>query len=69
MELKQRLKTACAYKGISLAKLAEGLGISRSTFTARIKTQKFTPAEYDKMANILGAKYIYAFEFPDGTRI
>ena len=45
------------------------MGMSQSSISKRLATGKFTKEEYEKMANILGANFIFRFDFPDGTRI
>ena len=45
------------------------MGMSQQTFSSRLKVGKFSKSEYERMAEILGAKFIFRFEFPDGTRI
>lgn len=45
------------------------MGMSQQSMSARLKTGKFTKMEYEQMASILGARFVFRFEFPDGTRI
>lgn len=45
------------------------MGMSQQNFSKRLMVGKFTKEEYERMAEILGAKFIFRFEFPDGTRI
>ena len=54
---------------MSLTELAEKLGMSQQNFSKRLKVGKFTQDELENIAKALGAKYISAFEFPNGTRI
>lgn len=66
----QKIKMALAYKGISEAELARSIGSSPSAFNQRMKTDKFSSSDLERIAAALGAVYIPAsFEFPDGTRI
>ena len=55
--------------GISATELGKRMGMSQQTFSSRLKVGKFSKEEYNKMAELLGAKFIFRFEFPDGTRI
>jgi hypothetical protein len=60
---------ALAYKRMSEANLARQMGTTPSAFNQRMKTDKFSAEDLSKIASILGAVYVSAFEFPDGTRI
>lgn len=65
----QRIKMALAYTGMSEAQLARELDTSPSAFNQRMKTDKFTADELEKIATILNAEYKASFVFPDGTQI
>jgi hypothetical protein len=65
----QRIKMGLAYRNISEAQLARDFGTTPQAFSQRMKTDKFTNAELERIGEIIGAKYISAFEFPDGTRV
>ena len=65
----QKIKLALAYKNMSESELARQLGTSPQAFNQRMKTDKFSSEELSRIANILNAKYISNFEFPDGTVI
>ena len=43
--------------------------MSQQNFSKRLTVGKFTKEEYQKMAKILGAEFIFRFKFPDGTII
>ena len=55
--------------GLSATELGAKMGMSQQTFSSRLKVGKFSKSEYEQMAAISGAKFIFRFEFPDGTRI
>ena len=65
----QKIKLALAYKSMSESELARQLGTSPQAFNQRMKTDKFSSEELARIADILNAKYISNFEFPDGTVI
>lgn len=65
----QKIRMALAYKNLSEAQLAREFGTSPQAFGQRMKTDKFTAEELERIAFILGASYSSTFEFPDGTRI
>lgn len=65
----KKIKMSLAYKGMSEAELARRFGTTPAAFNQRMKTEKFSAEELQKIGEILGAKYIFGFEFPDGTKI
>lgn len=65
----KKIKMALAYKNMSEAELARSLGTSPQAFNQRMKTDKFTTQELNKIANILGATYSFSFTFEDGTQV
>jgi len=60
---------ALAYVRMSEAELARRLNTTPQAFNQRMKTDKFSSNELEKIANVVGAKYLAYFEFPDGTKI
>ena len=69
MTIQQKIKAACDIAGITLTELGYEMGMSQQSISSRLKTGKFTKEEYEKMAQIMGAKFTIQFEFPDGTII
>ncbi|MBR3803923.1 MAG: helix-turn-helix transcriptional regulator [Clostridia bacterium] len=69
MDLRKKIEMACTYAGISQATLARALEVTPATFNSRLKVCKFSPEELSKIAEVLGGKYVFGFEFPDGTKI
>lgn len=69
MDMRKKIEVACSVAGVSQAALARALGSSPATFNARLRTCKFSVEELEKIAETLGAKYSYSFDFPDGTKI
>lgn len=67
--VREQIKAACDVAGISATELGIKMGMSQQTFSSRLKVGKFSKSEYEQMAKILGAKFVFRFEFPDGTRI
>ena len=65
----QKIKMALAFANMSESELARKLESTPQAFNQRMKTDKFSTVELDKIASALGASYAAAFEFPDGTRI
>lgn len=69
MDITTKIKLAITYAKISEAELARRMGTSSQAFGQRLKTGKFTSEELEKIASVIGAEYIYGFNFPDGTTI
>ena len=65
----KKIKMALAYKGMSEADLARKFGSTPAAFNQRMKTERFSAEELQKIGEILGARYVFGFEFPDGTKI
>ena len=69
MTIQQQIKAACDVAGITVTELGKQMGMSQQCISNRVKTGKFTKEEYQRMAQIMGAKFTFQFEFPDGTII
>lgn len=69
MTIAQKIKMALSYRRMSEAELARSIGTSPSAFNQRMKTERFTKAELEAIAEVLGASYRAEFVFPDGTII
>lgn len=69
MKSSQKIKMALAYKNMSESELARQFGITPQAFSQRLKRDKFSSADLDKIADILGAKWVTAFKFPDGAKV
>lgn len=67
--VKQKVSAACEVAGISVTELGKQMGMSQSSISKRLDTGKFTQVEFEKMAEILGCKYICQFEFSNGVKI
>ena len=51
------------------AALAREMGTTPSNFNQKLKRCTFTVEELEKIGEILGGKYFFGFEFPDGTKV
>lgn len=67
--VRDQIKAACDVAGITATELGSKMGLSQQNFSKRLQVGKFSKDEYNRMAEILGAKFVFRFEFPDGTRI
>ena len=69
MTIPQKIKIAVAYKEISESELARRINTTPQAFNQRMKTGKLTSEDLEKIADALGAKFFFGFEFEDGTKI
>lgn len=69
MTVPQKIKMALAYKSMSESELARAIGTSPQAFNQRMKTGKFSSEDMEKIAEAIGAKYFFGFEFEDGTKV
>ena len=58
-----------AYRATNLTDLARKMGRSRQSLYNKIKRNTLKKEEMIKIANIMGARYISCFMFPDGIVI
>lgn len=61
LTIRQRVKLVCDKSQITMAELAERIGMSASSFSLRLKTGKFTKSELEQIAEKAGCKYVCAF--------
>ena len=64
-----QIKSALAYKGMSINQLAEMFPYSRQNLTRKIKQGTLTDEELSTIANAIGATYKCYFQFDDGKEI
>ena len=69
MDIPMKIRLAETYARISEAELARRMGTTSQALGQRIKTGKFSSADLDRIAAALGADFVCAFRFPDGTEI
>lgn len=69
MTVEQQIKAAAAYAGLSQAALARAVGTTPSNFNQKVKRGTFTKEELTQIADVMGASFVFRFEFPDGTKI
>ena len=69
MTLEQKILMALVYRKMTQTELANKLGMLISNFNQRLKRGSFKVDEIEKIAEILGAKFTYTFDFEDGTKI
>lgn len=60
---------ALAFIRMSESELARKFGSTPQAFNQRMKTDKFSTDDLERIASILGATYVSIFQFPDGTKI
>ena len=69
MTISQTIKMACTYAGISESELARRIETTPQNLHQRLKVEKFTSQELERIAGALGAEFILSFRFQDGTEI
>ena len=69
MNLEKKIKMALTYSETSQAELARRLGMTPANFNIRLKRGTFKVEELEIIAQALGAKFSYSFDFEDGTKI
>ena len=69
MNLEKKIKMALAYGEISQAELARRLETTPANFNHRMKNGTFKVEELERIAQALGAKFSYSFDFEDGMKI
>lgn len=65
----QKIRMARAVIDMSEAELARKLGVTPQALSKKLKSDKFTYAEMEQIAEAMGAKYSSVIEFPDGTKV
>ncbi len=65
---KDQIKAACTKQGITMSELARRIGMSKQNFHGKLQKETFRDYELDKMAEILGCKYVCCFEFKSDTK-
>ena len=69
LTMKQHVSMLAAYRGISLAVIAEKIGLSRQNFYKKLRLNTLTPEDMARIAEAVGAKYRSVFIFPDGKEV
>ena len=67
--IERKIGAAIKYGQKTQTEVAEAIGTSRSNFNQRMKRGSFKVEELEKIAEALGAKFSYCFDFEDGTKI
>ena len=69
MNISIKIKLAAKYAGVSEAELARRFGVTPQNLNNRLKVDRFTTADLEKLANHLGGEFVYYIEFENGTKI
>ena len=69
MDIPTKIKLAETYAKVSEAELARRLGTTSQALGQRLKTGRFSTSDLEKIAETLGAEFVYKFRFKDGTEI
>ena len=69
MTIEDQVFTAISYKAITLAKVAQKMGMTRQNLRQRLIRNSLKKEDLIKIAEILGGKYVSFFVFPEGVLI
>lgn len=69
MTIGEQIKVLCVRCGISEAELARRLGKSPQSFNSKIKRESFTITDLQKIAEVLGVKFVRYFMLDNGDQI
>lgn len=69
METSKKIKVLMARNETTGTQLAEKLGMTQSNFSKKLSKGKFSVADLERIAEILGAKYEGFFILEDGRKI
>jgi transcriptional regulator with XRE-family HTH domain len=65
----EKIKIIMGRQNMTLSQLAEKIGQSRQNISNKMSRDNFTEQEAREIASALGAEFIGAFRFQDGTEI
>jgi len=63
------ITTAAIYRSLSIADVARSVKMAPQNFYRKLNRGHFTPLEFSKIARLLGADFVFYFNFPDGSKI
>lgn len=69
MNISKKIKLAAKYAGISEAELARRFNVTPQNLNNRLKVDRFTTEDIERLCDLLGGKFEFTISFPDGTRI
>lgn len=69
MDISTKIKLAAKYAGISEAELARRFGVTPQNLNNRLKVDRFTTGDIERLARMLGGTFEYKIIFHDGTEI
>ena len=69
VDISTKIKLAAKYAGISEAELARRFGVTPQNLNNRLKVDRFTTGDIERLARMLGGAFEYKITFPDGTEI
>lgn len=69
MTVNEQIKILCIRNGISLAELSRKIGMTPQSLNGKMKREKFSVYDLDKMANAVGCSFERYFVLPNGEKI
>jgi len=68
-EIEQMVFTAAVFRNTTVAEIARSIGMSHQNLYRKIKSNTLKPAELSRIAESLGAEYMFYFLFPNGSKV
>ena len=69
MTVNEQIKILCIRNGISLAELSRKIGLTPQSLNGKMKREKFTVYDLEKMSSALGCTFERYFVLQNGEKI
>lgn len=69
ISISKKIKLACTAAEITISELARRIGTTPQNLNQRLKVDKFSSEELEKIASALGCTFSVDFIFPDGSKV
>lgn len=69
MTISEQIRILCVRKNMSLAELARRLDTTPQNFNAKLKRERFTVAELEKIAEVSGVTFERNFKLDNGETV
>lgn len=69
MDRKDKIRAVIRAAGMREWQVAEAMGMTKQSFSNRMSRNSFGEDDLRRIAEIIGARYVEGFEFPDGSKI
>ena len=69
MDITTKIRLMAKYAGISEAELARRFGTTPQNLNKRLKVDRFSTEDIEKLASAMDSRFEFSFVHTDGTRI